>query len=570
MSSVLPETLAQGRFQLIEIIGEGGMATVWRAFDQRLQRPRAVKLLSPAYAQRPSLRRRFLAEAQTMATLEEARVVRVFDMGEDGDQVYIVMELVEGGSLLDRVRDHGKLPPRMASQVVIEIAEALQAAHDHKVIHRDIKPHNILLTRSGDVRITDFGIAQVKQDDGDGFTKTGAMMGTWGYMSPEQKSNAKSVDVRADVYALGATLWALIRDDTPPELFMSDQEAEMLAELPQPLADVIQKATRYRREERYGTAKELATALRDVMPQLPEDPPDTPPLMVIKPAKVAESARGDTMMQFDEVGQGTMVPPAEVAAALAASPSATMPPMLEPPPPAPPETRPSAPIEGTIDVQIGTPLTARPARSNVLPVAMVGLVGAGTLLLILVGVGFLLWPRPKPVDVPAPVPVTMEVPSQPQPVQPEVAPAQPVVTPEPVKEPQRPEGKASKVEAPQPEPARIEPVVAPTPEVAPVAEPAAPKEVIAHANPGGTSVGSTVTFTAKVSAGYTPTLYYRPKGSGAYQNKTMQGGGGDWKASLKVDESMAAGIDYFIQARAADGKIEKKGSAGSPMVVAVN
>ena len=199
MSSVRPQPLAEGRFQLLEVIGEGGMATVYRAFDQRLQRPRAIKILSPAFSQRPALRRRFLSEAQTMANLENARVVRIFDMGEDGDRVYIVMELIEGGSLVDRVRAHGPLPPRMAARVTIELCEAIQAAHEAGVIHRDIKPHNVLLTNGGELRITDFGIAQVQTDDKAGVTRTGAVLGTWGFMAPEQKSNAKSVDARADI-----------------------------------------------------------------------------------------------------------------------------------------------------------------------------------------------------------------------------------------------------------------------------------------------------------------------------------------------------------------------------------
>ncbi|MFZ5479766.1 MAG: serine/threonine-protein kinase, partial [Myxococcota bacterium] len=279
MDSPATESLAEGRFKLLGVIGEGGMATVYRAYDQRLQRPRAIKVLSPALAQRPSLRRRFLSEAQTMATLEESRVVRVFDMGEDGDRVYIVMELVEGGSLVDRVRDGGPLPPRMAADVIIQICESLHVAHQAGVIHRDIKPHNILLTRNGEIRVTDFGIAQVQQEDGDGMTRTGAVMGTWGFMAPEQKSNAKAVDARADVYSAGATLWALLRDDTPPELFMADNEPDMLAFICEELAEVIRRATRYRREERFATALDMAEALRAMLAMLPPDPPDTPPLV---------------------------------------------------------------------------------------------------------------------------------------------------------------------------------------------------------------------------------------------------------------------------------------------------
>ena len=115
MSAPLPETLAAGRFQLLDVLGEGGMATVYRAFDRRLQRYRAIKILAPDLSKRDSLRKRFLSEAQTMATLEESRVVRIFDMGDDDGRVYIVMELVEGGSLLDRVNSGGPLPPQLTT-----------------------------------------------------------------------------------------------------------------------------------------------------------------------------------------------------------------------------------------------------------------------------------------------------------------------------------------------------------------------------------------------------------------------------------------------------------------------
>ncbi|MFN7142798.1 MAG: serine/threonine-protein kinase, partial [Myxococcota bacterium] len=309
MQVATPETLAEGRFRLLEVIGEGGMATVYRAFDQRLQRPRAIKVLSPALATRPALRRRFLSEAQTMANLEESRVVRIFDMGEDGERVYIVMELVDGGSLVDRVRDYGPLPPRMAAEATVQICESLQAAHDAGVIHRDIKPHNILLTRNGEIRVTDFGIAQVQSDGDDGHTKTGAVMGTWGFMAPEQKSNAKTVDARADIYSVGATLWSLLTGQTPPELFMAESEPGMLEGLPEELAEVVKRATRYRREDRYVSARAMAESIRALVPMLPEDPELTVPLA--PPLLERRGKSLDTMQQFEStagLAPATMVP----------------------------------------------------------------------------------------------------------------------------------------------------------------------------------------------------------------------------------------------------------------------
>jgi hypothetical protein len=155
-------------------------------------------------------------------------------------------------------------------------------------------------------------------------------------------------------------------------------------------------------------------------------------------------------------------------------------------------------------------------------------------------------------------------------------PAAPVAAPP---ETPRPEAKAPRGDAPttpgsSTEPARIAPTTPPpeaTPPapVEPVAEAPAPKETISVVAPGPGTVGGTLVFQAKVASGWTPTLYYRAKGATAYQNKTMVGGGGDWKASLKVDESMAGGVDWFVQARSADGKIDRRGSAGSPMKVAI-
>lgn len=276
--------LAEGRYQLISVLGVGGMATVYRGFDARLQVHRAIKVLSPALARRKSLRTRFEAEATTMAMLHHRHIVGVYDVGTDGNRTYIVMELVEGGSLLDRVREHGPLPPKMALGVTIKTLDALRIAHSKGVVHRDIKPHNILLTQDGDIRITDFGIAQMRKWEDDGLTKTGAVMGTWGFMAPEQRQDAKTVDARADVYSTGATLYSVLTDKTPVELFAADMDASMLDGIEPGLAEIIRMATRYSRDERYADATAMADACREVIATLPDDPVDTPPLAL--PVKV--------------------------------------------------------------------------------------------------------------------------------------------------------------------------------------------------------------------------------------------------------------------------------------------
>ena len=576
MSTVRPQPLAEGRFQLIEVIGEGGMATVYRAFDQRLQRPRAIKILSPAFAQRPALRRRFLSEAQTMANLENARVVRVFDMGEDGERVYIVMELVEGGSLVDRVRIHGALPAQMATRVTIELCEALHAAHEHSVIHRDIKPHNVLLTKAGELRITDFGIAQVQADDKAGMTRTGAVLGTWGFMAPEQKSNAKQVDARADIYSVGGTLWSLLKNDTPPELFMTDAEPEWYEGVPEPLAEVIRRATRYRREERYPSARAMADALRAVLPLLPDDPPGTPDLVPRLPERQSNAEVTDTLAQLDpdasrgdRPSEGTMVPDVAggVNNTLAFEKQEAKPPPVE-----------------------RDPFEVQPARREASPNRFLPVVGGVVALAVAGAVIWFAGPAanrlPLPPETPkAPVsllpdPVTPPVapvvaPPVVAPVEalpaPPVAPAEVAVTPLPSPAPKVPTPAPVVVPDKPPVEAVVAPVVPPverpvdtTPKV-----PAAPAGKLSTSAPTAAAMGDTVTFTAAIGGKYNLKLYYRGAGGGAFRDKPMSKSGSGYAASVKVDDTMAGGLEYFVAATDMNNTTVRDGSAMKPLRVAI-
>ncbi len=262
------------------------MATVYRAFDQRLQVWRAVKILSPDFAGKKKIRRRFEAEAQTMALLEHRHIVRVYDVGREGDVAYIVMELLLGGCLVDWLEHHGPMPPRMAVDAIVETCEGLAAAHAKGVIHRDIKPHNVLVTAEGVCRVTDFGIARVG-DSESSMTKTGSVMGTWGYMAPEQRTNAKGVDARADVYAVGATLYSLLTDRMPMDLFAADRDSSILEGVDEHLLNILVKSTEYSREDRYESVLELRDALKAVYDELPAVPADTPPLAVDAPENPA-------------------------------------------------------------------------------------------------------------------------------------------------------------------------------------------------------------------------------------------------------------------------------------------
>ena len=281
-TSEFPTSLADGRYLLVSPLGEGGMASVFRAYDQRLQTWRAVKILAPHLAKKKKLRARFEAEAHTMAMLEHRHIVRVYDVGTDGSFAYIVMEVVEGGCLVDWLEDHGAMPVRLAVEALIQVCEGVHAAHQKGIIHRDLKPHNVLITTDGVMRVTDFGIARVDAGN-NSMTKTGAVMGTWGYMAPEQRTDAKSVDARADEYALGATLYSLVTNKTPMDLFAADRDDTMMEGVPFSLVEILIKATEYRREDRYETVRDFQRALEELLPTLPAPPEGSPP--IARPAK---------------------------------------------------------------------------------------------------------------------------------------------------------------------------------------------------------------------------------------------------------------------------------------------
>ena len=236
------------------------MATVYLAWDEKLEAERAIKVLAPGLSHHDSLRRRFVSEAQTMAKLRHRNVVTVHDYAIEGARVYLVMELLDGGSLMDRLKAGGPLPPREAIAAMERVLLALEMAHRMGVVHRDIKPQNILLDAEGQPHVTDFGIARVA-DRKDSLTKTGSAMGTWAFMSPEQQLSAKEVDARADLYSAGATLYVLLTDREPMGLFATERHEELFVGLPEALVEVIACATRYRPEDRYASADAMREAL---------------------------------------------------------------------------------------------------------------------------------------------------------------------------------------------------------------------------------------------------------------------------------------------------------------------
>jgi serine/threonine protein kinase len=202
-----------GGCQLLEIVGKGGMGTVYRARNAA-GRIVAVKVLAPEHVANDVLRTRFYLEAKLAMSIAHPNIVRALEVGEEDGRHYLVMEFIEGESLNKRVLRDGPMPEDLAVRCAVAVARALDKAHREGLVHRDVKPDNILLTPSGDVKLTDLGLAKKADVDLD-LTRPGRGLGTPHFMPPEQFKNAKSVDAKTDIYALGATLYVLVTGKVP-------------------------------------------------------------------------------------------------------------------------------------------------------------------------------------------------------------------------------------------------------------------------------------------------------------------------------------------------------------------
>ncbi|EWS82892.1 Stk1 family PASTA domain-containing Ser/Thr kinase [Brachybacterium phenoliresistens] len=209
-----PDTgmLLDGRYRVGELVARGGMASVHRGHDQRLDRSVALKIMHPHLAVDEEFRRRFAREARSVARLAHRHVVGVFDQGEDGDRIYLAMELVEGGTLRNRISRQGQLTVRDALEVTGAVLEALSAAHRAGIVHRDIKPENILLSDDGQVKVADFGLARLIGTAAS--SATGTLLGTVAYVSPEVVTRGVS-DERSDLYSLGVVLYEMLVGTQP-------------------------------------------------------------------------------------------------------------------------------------------------------------------------------------------------------------------------------------------------------------------------------------------------------------------------------------------------------------------
>ena len=208
-----PGDLIADRYELEELVGTGGMSSVFRARDRQLERRVAIKILHQHYARDPEYLERFRREARAVARLSHPNIVTVIDRGDDDGRQYIVFEYVEGENLKELVIRSGRLPVRRALGLALAVADGLAFAHNHGLVHRDVKPQNVLLNSEGEVKVTDFGIARSLHVD-QGVTQTGTVLGTGEYLAPEQASG-KPVSPATDVYSLGVVLWELLAGDVP-------------------------------------------------------------------------------------------------------------------------------------------------------------------------------------------------------------------------------------------------------------------------------------------------------------------------------------------------------------------
>jgi len=205
--------LLAGRFELEELVGSGGMSSVYRAHDRVLDRRVAVKVLHRHYSGDDEYVQRFLREARTVASLSHPNVVTVIDRGEHDGQQFIVFELIDGDNLKRLIERNGPAPVERALELAIQIARGLEAAHERGLVHRDVKPQNVLLNGDGRAKVTDFGIAR-EIDVQQGMTQTGTVLGTSDYISPEQ-AQGRHVDEHTDVYSLGVVLYELLTGELP-------------------------------------------------------------------------------------------------------------------------------------------------------------------------------------------------------------------------------------------------------------------------------------------------------------------------------------------------------------------
>jgi eukaryotic-like serine/threonine-protein kinase len=570
--------LADGRYELFESIGSGGMATVYRAHDRRLGVDRAIKVLSPGYASKPTVRARFEAEARTMAVLDHPNIVRVYDVGSNEHTAWIVMELIDGPSLLGRIKQR-TVGVEEALQVTESILMALSVAHAHGVVHRDIKPHNVLISKDGKVRITDFGIARSGGSTEDSFTKTGTVMGTWAFMAPEQRVNAKGVDHTADIYGMGATLFAMATGDTPMDLFASDLDPDMLTKVPDELVPLIRRATRYQREERYPNAQAMLEAV-DATRQRTDETPGTirtprisvPP--VTKPAapiRARSANSAPTVPDPESPTNVTYVPdPSESTEGKDDGIDVTVTPL---------PFRPQTPQPPTPDTHLYPPVKSESRKDRTLLwiiLILVLLVGGAVRRALRVNdkpanSASLSTPANTTEAVNTEAVNTEAVNTDAEAILVAAPPAPPVVQPTPTPTPAEPVPDLNTANVqptlqappvPNSDPTITSPNPAPTTAPAPEPTPTLGGQPdVEHAVSGSANMGDTLAIQARIAnmrpldiQQYEMRAYFRASQTAKYRSVNMTRVRSTWTGGIPIGPDMEAGLEYFIKAKPTDSQ----------------
>jgi hypothetical protein len=292
LPSAVPSELAgHPRYRILEVLGTGGMGVVYKAEHRLLERPVALKVIDRGLTGKPAVVERFRREVKAAGQLNHPNIVQAHDADQAGDSHFLVMEFVEGTTLARLVEQQGPLPIAQACDYVRQAALGLERAHEHGMVHRDIKPHNLMRTPQGQIKVLDFGLARLVREatpalslSGEGtspdakasphLTQMGMVMGTADYMAPEQATNAHAADIRADIYSLGCTLYYLLTGRPPfPEGTVLDKLlahgrstpkplSDFRADVPAALARVVGRMMAKEPAARYQTPAELATALQ--------------------------------------------------------------------------------------------------------------------------------------------------------------------------------------------------------------------------------------------------------------------------------------------------------------------
>jgi serine/threonine protein kinase len=302
-----------GRYEIIGELGQGAMGVVYKARDPLIDRVVAIKTinLNQALEEREEYEARFYQEARAAGRLSHHNIVTIYDVGKSGDIAYIAMEFLEGRELRDVLNERSTLPIPEVLDIVGQVANGLYYAHEHGIVHRDVKPSNIMIQKDGHVKITDFGIARMASAAVR--TQTGMVLGSPKYMSPEQVMG-KVTDQRSDIFSLGIMLYEMLTgrppfsgenvnaimyqtlNATPP------QPSSMNPAVPDMLNFIVAKALAKKVDERYQNAKEFADDLRACRETLPQEGPETPPAPRIQPRPPLESAlpAGPSMSEEEE------------------------------------------------------------------------------------------------------------------------------------------------------------------------------------------------------------------------------------------------------------------------------